>query len=210
MAILMWKEFSLSQVVPFVSLHFFFFISPSASPGFWLCQAAPGPTGRGWGDPACQSGYINDVPANSGHATFTWKGPATRWNCQQKKPHHWQTQKVSLCLHIFSSSYCHPYREKVNSWCWLKKKEEKWNTKMTHFDDHQAKILNCEVTSVTTYIMSQAWKTAASLYHLTCQHVWGNWPDQTDGKFIQNCFKMYSFRLKANIFQRLVKSFIYV
>lgn len=130
MAILMWKEVSLSQALPFVSFHSPPF-SPSASPGFWLCQAAPGPTGRGWGDPACQSGYINDVPSNSGHATFTWKSPATGRNCQQKKPHHWQTQKVSLCLHIFTSTYCHLYGEKVNS----------WNTEMTHFDGHRSKIL---------------------------------------------------------------------
>lgn len=77
---------------------------PSASPGFWLCQAAPGPTGRGWGDPACQSGYFSDVTTNSGHAAFTGKSPATGRNCQQEKPHEWQTQKVSLYLHMMSAT----------------------------------------------------------------------------------------------------------
>lgn len=94
------KEITLTSGILFVTLHF----HPtclSASPRFWLCQTAPWPTRRRWGNTACQSGYLSDVSTNTGHTTFTRKGSATRWNCQQEKSHHWQTQKVSLTLNVF-------------------------------------------------------------------------------------------------------------
>lgn len=94
------KEITLTSAILFVTLHF----HPtclSASPRFWLCQTAPWPTRRRWGNTACQSGYLSDVSTNTGHTTFTRKGSATRWNCQQEKSHHWQTQKVSLTLNVF-------------------------------------------------------------------------------------------------------------